>query len=66
MHNSKYVLTPLCSQFKLSTAQLLKTERAQMDGIPYVQVLGSLVCAMVCTRPYIAFAGFSSCPNKTH
>ena len=71
MHNSKSVLTPLGSQFKLSAAQLLKAERAQMDGIPYVQVVGSLVCALVYTRPDIAFdvsvvSRFLSCPNKTH
>ncbi|KAH9679844.1 hypothetical protein KPL71_026299 [Citrus sinensis] len=71
MHNSKPVLTPLGSQFKLSAAQLTEAERAQMDGIPYAQDVGSLMYAMVCTTPDIAFAvsvvsRFLSCSNKTH
>ena len=71
MHNSKHVLTPRSSQFKLSVAQLTETERAQMDGIPYAQAVGSLMYAVVCTRPDIAFAisvvsRFLSCSNKTH
>ncbi|KAH9801557.1 hypothetical protein KPL71_001080 [Citrus sinensis] len=71
MHNSKPVLTPLGSQFKLSAAQLTEAEKAQMDGIPYAQAVGSLMYAMVCTRPDIAFAvsvisRFLSYYNKTH
>ncbi|KAH9763595.1 hypothetical protein KPL70_001222 [Citrus sinensis] len=71
MHNSKPVLTPLGSQFKLLVAQLTEAEKAQMDGIPYAQAVGSLMYAMVCTRPDIAFAvsvisRFLSYYNKTH
>ena len=71
MHNSKLVLTPLGYQFKLSAAQLTEAERAQMDGIPYAQAMGSLMYTMFCTRPDIAFAvsvvsRFLSCSNKTH
>ncbi len=39
MHNSKLVLTPLGSQFKLSVTQYSGAEKAQMDGIPYAHVI---------------------------
>ncbi|KAL4568134.1 hypothetical protein LXL04_023736 [Taraxacum kok-saghyz] len=64
---------PLGSQLKLSKAQSPKTEkdREQMAKVPYASTVGSLMYAMVCTRPDIAQAvevisRFMSNPGKDH
>src|ERR1051325_1407121 len=58
MSNSKPVVTPTNPQFKLSIDQCPSTEveRAYMNSIPYANVVGSLIYAMVCTRSDIAYA----------
>jgi len=58
MDNAKPVSTPLGNHFKLSKDQSPKTELecGYMDKIPYASVIGSLMYAMVCTRPDIAHA----------
>nr|CAN80650.1 hypothetical protein VITISV_022906 [Vitis vinifera] len=58
MHKAKPVSTPLGSHFKLSKEQSLKTEeeRDHMSKVPYASAIGSLMYAMVCTRPDIAHA----------
>ena len=58
MESSKPVSTPLASHFKLNKDQSPKTEeeRAKMDSKPYASGVGSLMYAMVCTRPDIAYA----------
>ena len=58
MNEAKPVSTPLGSYFKLSKEQLPKTEeeRDHMSKVPYASAIGSLMYAMVCTRPDIAHA----------
>jgi len=50
--------TPLGAHFKLSKGQSPKTteEKQQMARVPYASAVGSLMYAMVCTRPDIAHA----------
>ena len=54
----KLVGTPLGAHFKLSSQQCLKTdeEKMKVDGIPYANLVGGLMYAMVCTGPDIAHA----------
>ncbi|PON98661.1 hypothetical protein TorRG33x02_055610 [Trema orientale] len=58
MDNAKPVSTPLASHFKLTKEQSPSTEqeRAHMANVPYSSAIGSLMYAMVCTRPDIAHA----------
>lgn len=58
MNDSKSVSTPLASHFKLSEDQCPKTEdqMEQMYNVPYSSAVGSLMYAMVCTRPDLAHA----------
>ncbi|RVW23003.1 Retrovirus-related Pol polyprotein from transposon TNT 1-94 [Vitis vinifera] len=70
---AKPVSTPLGSHFKLSKEQSPKTEeeRDHMSKVPYASAIGSLMYAMVCTRPDIAHAvgvvsRFMSKPGKQH
>ncbi|GJT18000.1 transposable element [Tanacetum coccineum] len=53
---TKRVSTLLASQFKISAAMSPKndTERAYMEKVPYANAVGSLMYAMICTRPYIS------------
>ena len=73
MNEAKPVSTPLGSHFKLSKKQSPKTEeeRDHMSKVPYASTIGSLMYAMVCTRPNIAHAvgvvsRFMSRPGKQH
>ena len=57
MINSKLVSTLLASHFKLSKQQEPK-EDAEIDHmrkIPYSSAVGSIMYAMVCTRPDVAY-----------
>ena len=58
MNNSKKGLLPFGHGLVLSKEQCPKTqeERSCMDGIPYASAVGSLMYAMLCTRPDICFA----------
>ncbi|KAE8685157.1 Expansin-A8 [Hibiscus syriacus] len=58
MQDAKPVSTPLGVHFRLSKEQSPKTEeeRAHMVKVPYASAIGSLMYAMVCTRPDIAQA----------
>ena len=58
MDGSKPVSTHLACHFKLSKDQSPTTEQdlAQMDKVPYASAIGSLMYAMVCTRPDITHA----------
>jgi hypothetical protein len=58
MNKAKVVSSPLTTHFKLSTKQSLSTneENEDMEIIPYDSAVGSLMYAMVCTRPDIAHA----------
>ena len=55
MQNIKPVSTPFLIQLKLSAEQSPSTEaeKADMAQISYLLVVGSLMFAMVCTRPNI-------------
>ena len=56
MHNAKIVGIPLASHFKLSKEACTKTqeEMAHMSKVPHASAVGSLMYAMVYTRPDIA------------
>jgi len=56
MENVKVVSTPLATHFKLSVKQSRsnEVEKAYMSRVRYASAVGSLMNAMVCTRPYIA------------
>ncbi|KAJ4716959.1 Retrovirus-related Pol polyprotein from transposon TNT 1-94 [Melia azedarach] len=73
MSNAKVVSTPLATHFRLSTKQSLTTdkEKKDMEKVPYASAVGSLMYAMVCTRPDIAHAvgvvsRFLSNPGREH
>ena len=73
MKNSKPVSTPLVGHFKLSMRLCPSTEKAKgkMSIIPYSSAVGSLIYAMVCTRPDISHAvivvsKFLANPSKAH
>ena len=73
MGNAKPVSTPLASHFRLSKDQSPQTEeeREFMAKIPYASAIGSLMYAMVCTRPDIGHAvgvlsRFMANPGKAH
>src|SRR4051812_46243645 len=62
MTEARPVTTPLASHFRLSSGQCPQSpgEEEEMSQVPYASVVGSLVYAMVCTIPDLAFA-VSSC-----
>ena len=73
MSDAKPVSTPLASHFHLSKDQSPETkkERKFMAKVPYALAIGSLMYAMVYTRPDIGYAMgvvsiFMSNPDKAH
>ncbi|RVW32428.1 Retrovirus-related Pol polyprotein from transposon TNT 1-94 [Vitis vinifera] len=73
MDHSKPVSTPLAQHFKFDHSTLPSTDEEveYMKSVPYSSVVGSLMYAMVCTRPDLAFAvsvvsRFMSNPGKAH
>ena len=56
MKNAKVVRTPLPGHLKLTKEMCPKTqeEEDKMSKVPYATIVGSLMYAMVCTRPDIA------------
>ena len=73
MDKAKAVSTPLGAHFKLSMKQCPPTDAQEndMEKFPYASAVGSLMYAMVCTRPDIAHAvgvvsRFMSNPGKEH
>eukprot|EP00253_Pinus_taeda_P029114 PITA_29114 len=71
--DSKPVKVPIPVGVKLSIEQCPKTqeEEEDMSRVPYARVVGSLMYAIVCTRPDIAHAvgvlsRFMSKPGKEH
>ncbi|KAL5740548.1 hypothetical protein ACOSQ2_029728 [Xanthoceras sorbifolium] len=73
MKNAKPVSTPLAAHFKLSAAMSpqLDNDIEYMSHVPYSSAVGSLMYAMVCTRPDIAHAvsvvsRYMSNPGKEH
>ncbi|MCO5602566.1 hypothetical protein L7F22_056700 [Adiantum nelumboides] len=59
MQGGKALSTPMAAYVKLSKNGCSKSdaENAKMEKIPYSSAVGSLIYAMVSTRPDIAFAG---------
>lgn len=57
MENCKEVSTPFAPHFKLSKADCPSTDakREYMDMVPYANVVGSLMYAMLCTRIDLAY-----------
>ncbi|KAG6733210.1 hypothetical protein I3842_01G215700 [Carya illinoinensis] len=72
MDKAKPVGTPLGSHFRLSKNQSQsEEEQGYMSKVPYASAIGSLMYAMVCTRPDIAHAvgvvsRYMSNPGKQH
>ena len=73
MQNSKKGCVPLRVGKSLSSNQCLKTntEIERMRGIPYASAVGSLMYAMLCTRPDICFvvgmvSRYQSEPGEEH
>ena len=73
MDKAKVVSSPLTTNFKLSERDCPSSEKdvEEMDRVPYASAVGSLMYAMVCTRPDIAHAvgvvsRFLSNPGKKH
>jgi hypothetical protein len=73
MHGSKSVKFPIPIGVKLSADQCPKTqeEEEDMSHVPYASAIGSLMYAMVCTRPDIAhvvgvLSRYMSKPGKEH
>jgi hypothetical protein len=58
MNNEKPVSTPLDNHFKLTKEMCPKTQEdiEYMSRVPYSSIVGSLMYAMVCTRPDISHA----------
>jgi hypothetical protein len=72
MNTYKPVTSPLASHFKLSHDGCPKDDKVEeMKNVSYVSAVGSLMYAMVCTRPDITHTvGVVSCflsnPGKVH
>ena len=73
MHNCKPIDTPVAKNESLSLDMCPKTqdEKEKMARVPYANAVGSLMYAMICTRPNIYFAigivsRFQSNPRLAH
>ncbi|KAF2322037.1 hypothetical protein GH714_005933 [Hevea brasiliensis] len=73
MDNAKPVTVPFAAHFKLSADMSPKTyeEMEHMSSVPYSSAVGSIMYAMVCTRPDISHAvsvmsRYMACPGKEH
>ena len=73
MHDAKPVSTPLAAHFKLSLdlCPVSDVDIEYMSRIPYSCVVGSLMYAMVCSRPDLAHvlsvvSRYMANPGKEH
>lgn len=73
MSKAKSVTTPLGAHFKLTRQMSPSSEKEadEMANVPYASAVGSLMYAMVCTRPDLAHAisvvsRFMANPGKEH
>ena len=73
MEGGNALSTPLPSYVKLSLNDSPKSdvEKAEMAKVPYSSIVGSLMYAMICTRPDISYAvgvvsRYMSNPGKKH
>ena len=58
MHDAKSVSTPIAPHFKLSASQCPVSDEdiEYMSRVPYSSAVGSLMYAMVCSRPDLSYA----------
>jgi len=58
MAEARPVTTPLAGHFRLSSNQCpnLQEDKDEMSRVPYASVMGSLMHAMLYTRPGLAYA----------
>jgi len=73
MHDAKSVSTPIAPHFKLSALQCASTDEdfEYMSRVPYSSAVGSLMYAMVCSRPDLSYAmslvsRYMANPGKEH
>ena len=73
MQDAKKGFLPMSHGISLSKTQSPTTpdERRRMDGIPYASAVGSIMYAMVCTRPDVSFAlsmvgRYQADPGESH
>ena len=73
MTDARPVITYLACHFELSSKQCPQSRKdeEEMSRVPYASVVTSLIYAMVCTRPDLAYAvstvsQFMSNPEKQH
>lgn len=73
MEDAKPVTTPIAAHFKLSSSQSPKTddEKERMSTVPYASAIGSIMYAMVCSRPDLAYgisliSRFMGRPGEEH
>ncbi|CAD6271890.1 unnamed protein product [Miscanthus lutarioriparius] len=73
MHDAKSVSTPIAPHFKLSTLQCASTDEdfEYMSRVSYSSTVGSLMYAMVCSRPDLSYAislvsRYMTNPSKEH
>ena len=73
MHDSKKGFIPMSSGINLSKTQSPSTneERDRMRDIPYASAIGSIMYAMLCTRPDVSYAlsatsRYQSNPGNDH
>ena len=73
MQNFKSIMTPLATHFKLLSSQnpKIEDEKKQMKSVPYANTVGSLIYAMICTKPNIAHvvsvvSRFMANPRSSH
>jgi len=73
MAEARSVTIPLVGHFKLSSKQCpqLPVEEKEMSRVPYASAVGSLIYAMLCTRPDLTYAvstvsRFISDPERQH
>ena len=73
MQNAKPVTTPLAAHFRLSYALCPQSDEEvdYMSRVPYSSSMGSLMYAMVCSRPDLAYvvnevSRYMEKPRKEH
>ncbi|WVZ75888.1 hypothetical protein U9M48_023908 [Paspalum notatum var. saurae] len=73
MHDSKKDFLPMSPGTILSKTRCPSTtdEQKRMSEIPYASAIGSIMYAMICTRPDVSFAlsvtsRYQSCPGEGH
>ena len=73
MESAKKGFLPMAHGVRLSKTQCLELadERSRMDMIPYASAVGSIMYAMICTRPDVSYAlsvtsRYQPDPGKSH